>query len=378
MTTNPASQNTDEPMNSLSPTWPIADEAVREALLEAFANGAWGKYEGPYIARLTDLLAEFHTARFAFPCCSGTFAVELALRALRIESPNEVILAGYDFGGNFRAIEAVGAVPVLVDIVPDTWCLAADAVSQAISPDTRAVIVSHLHGGIADMKSLRELAVQHEMVLIEDACQAPGALVQGRMAGTWGDVGVLSFGGSKLLTAGRGGAIITNHEAVLQRAKIFCERGNHAFPLSELQAAVLIPQLAKLADRNNSRRKSVSKLIAATSGIEALTPVGELPDESAASYFKLAWKYHPERCGGWSREQFVAAVQAEGVSLDTGFRGFVRRGNRCRRAGNLEHSSAAAEQTVILHHPVLLESEATVQQVAEILHKVVTMSKLTS
>ncbi len=371
MTTRLAIEGGEPAFSSPQPIWPPLDVDVRDALLQAYADGSWGKYDGSHNEHLVSMLTELHQVKFAFPCCSGTFAVELALRGLRIEPANEVILAGYDFGGNFRAIEAVGAIPVLVDISPSTWCLAAELVEAAVTTDTRAIIVSHLHGGIADMQRLRSIADRRGLTLVEDACQAPGAIVQGRIAGTWGDVGVWSFGGSKLLTAGRGGAIVTNHEHVWQRAKVFCERGNHAFPLSELQAAVLIPQLLKLGDRNTRRRYSVTHLLEQTNTISALhAVVGNLPD-NAASFYKLAWRYDSRQCGGWPREKFVAAVQAEGVSLDAGFRGFVRRGNRCRRAGSLEHSTAAAENTVLLHHPVLLESDERVNLVAQALHKVV-------
>ncbi len=95
---------------------------------------------------------------------------------------------------------------MLVDIDPRSWCLAPERIAAAQSPATRAVIVSHLHGGLADMQQLTDVARRFNLGVVEDACQAPGATVQGRPAGTWGDVGVLSFGGSKLLTAGRGGA----------------------------------------------------------------------------------------------------------------------------------------------------------------------------
>src|SRR5205823_4882353 len=96
--------------------------------------------------------------------------------------------------------------------------------------------------------------------VIEDAAQAPGALVQGRKAGTWGDVGVLSFGGSKLLTAGRGGAILSSCADIVQRIRAWTFRGNHINPLSELQAAVLLPQLDKLDERNQQRWQSVQLL----------------------------------------------------------------------------------------------------------------------
>ena len=128
----------------------------------------------------------------------------------------------------------------------------------------RAVIVSHLHGGLAAMPEIRAWADLRGVAVVEDACQVPGARIAGRLAGTWGDVGVLSFGGSKLLSAGRGGALLTDRSDVVQRIKIYSERGNQAYPLSELQAAVLLPQLESLAERNHAaaaERDAAARLV---------------------------------------------------------------------------------------------------------------------
>lgn len=360
-----------EPTFSTAPPWPILDVEVEAALQRAFADGSWGKYDGPYLQQLIRDLGEMHQLPFVLPCCSGTFAVELALRGLRIEPEREVILAGYDFPGNFRAIEAVGAVPVLVDLKESNWCPDVNLIESAISSQTGAVIVSHLHGGLVDMHKLRALADQRGIPVIEDACQAPAATIHGRMAGTWGDVGVLSFGGSKLLTAGRGGAIMTSREDIWQRAKIFSERGNQAFPLSELQAAVLLPQLPKLSDRNRRRLASVKKLHAEMQAMPSLRPVSENPEESEPSFYKVGWHYVPNASAGWSRERFLCAMQAEGVSIDVGFRGFAQRGKRCRRVGTLTNSKEAADSTVLLHHPILLESDEKISQLVEAFRRVI-------
>lgn len=350
------------------PPWPRAREDVREALEAAFADASWGKYHGGYVQRLEAELAAMHNVAHALVCSSGTIAVELALRGLKIGQGDEVLLAGYDFPGNFRAIEAIGARPVLVDIEPTTWCLDAAQLTEAIGPQTKAVIVSHLHGGIADMQTIVAICRERGVRVVEDACQAPGGLVQGRMAGTWGDVGVLSFGGSKVLTAGRGGAVITNDPHVAQRITISCDRGNHAFPLSELQAAVLLPQLQTLQSQNFIRQSSAANLIEAVRATRNLQPVDSL-GRGVSSYYKLAWLRSAE--APWPRERFVSALQAEGVAIDSGFRGFVGRSTaRCRRVGGLTSSKAASQRTVLLHHPVLLESEATIQLVAAAIDKV--------
>ena len=350
------------------PTWPLPDEEVLAALQQAYADGNWGRYHGPYTVQLIERLAEMHDLPHVTLCCSGTIAVELALRGVGIQPGDEVILAGYDFPGNFRAIETVGATPVLVDVHPDTWCLDERRLKEAVGPATKAVLVSHLHGGMAAMRTLMHFAQEQGLKVVEDACQAPGAIVEGRLAGTWGDCGVLSFGGSKLLTAGRGGAILTRHADVQQRLKIYAQRGNDAFALSELQAAVLLPQLPKLADQNAERQIAVEHLLQGTRRLQFLRPLSQRV-EAAPSYYKLAWRFVPQ--GELGREYFVAAVQAEGVALDSGFRGFARRTpRRCRKVGALEHALTAAEQTVLLHHPVLLQPRSTVAAVAAALEKV--------
>src|SRR5437868_5651821 len=101
-------------MSSGPPSWPPRDEAILAALQAAYADGSWGRYHGPHCERLRELLAEMHGTPHVWLCSSGTIAVELALRGLKVSADDEVILAAYDFPGNFRAIEAVGALPVLV------------------------------------------------------------------------------------------------------------------------------------------------------------------------------------------------------------------------------------------------------------------------
>jgi perosamine synthetase len=360
------------------PAWPKPNEAVREALAAAYADGSWGRYQGPHGERLCGQLCELTDTRHAWLCSSGTLAVELALRGLKVGAGDEVILAAYDFPGNFRAIEAVGARPVLVDLASGSWTLDAEQVAAAAGPQTKAVVASHLHGSLVDMPRLTEIAEQRGLAIIEDVCQAPGAVVAGKKAGSWGDCGVLSFGGSKLLTAGRGGAIVTSREEVVQRIKVYCERGNNAFPLSELQAAVLLPQLSLLASANEQRRAAAQRLIEICGELRGLVPLCLAAEAKHQTVlYKLPWLLcgNDDACDSPTFEQrrrrFLAAVQAEGVALHEGFRGFARRTNqRCRSLGDLHYARAAAAGTVILHHPVLLEPVETVNRVAQAMRKV--------
>jgi perosamine synthetase len=361
------------PNANLAPTWPPVDDAVREALAAAYADGSWGRYHGRHCEHLIESLAQRHQVAHVTLCCTGTFAVEFALRGLQVGPDDEVIMAAYDFPGNFRAVEAVGAKPVLVDINAQSWCLDTDALEEAAGPKTRAVIVSHLHGGLAEMERIVDWARTREILVLEDACQAPGARVDGRPAGAWGDAAVLSFGGSKLLTAGRGGAVLTPHEEVQQRMRVFAHRGNDAFALSELQAAVLLPQLQKLDQRNARRLASVRMLVAQWAEIDWLRPVRCDRHDCTPSYYKLALQIDAERLAQKPdfRANLIAASHAAGIALDEGFRGFaLRGGRRCRQVGLLPHARLAGEGTVLLHHPVLLEDAPTIRRVAETIRTV--------
>jgi dTDP-4-amino-4,6-dideoxygalactose transaminase len=213
-------------------------------------------------------------------------------------------------------------------------------------------------------------ARKRDLRVVEDACQAHGAIADGRIAGTWGDVGVWSFGGSKLVTAGRGGAVFTAQSDIAQRMKIYCERGNHAFALSELQAAAILPQLAKLSDRNEQRQANMARILAETAECDCLTPAAAGAEHRPA-YYKASWFYDAAKCANVPREDFLKAAQAEGLAIDAGFRGFaLRPESRCRKVGPLEQARRATEQTIVLHHPVLLQPPLTAELVGRALAKV--------
>ncbi len=366
----------DLPDNPQPPAWPLPDEAVEAALRRAFADGSWGKYHGPNCRELSARLAAMHGCEHIVLTCSGTAAVELALRGLRVGPGDEVILSAYDFEGNFKNVLAVGAKPVLVDVEPVSGQLDTNQLEAARSLHTKAIIASHLHGGVVAMPAVRAFADQHQIAVLEDACQMPGAIVHGRIAGTWGDVGVLSFGGSKLLTAGRGGALVTRDAEIVQRIRVQTQRGNDAYPLSELQAAVLVPQLDRLAERNQLRAENVSRLLGLLSDVTGLRCFVEAagsgnsrraqPDDSQPGYFKLGFWFEAASFG-CSRDDFACAMRAAGVAFDLGFRALHRthaRG-RFRAVNGLPHATRADEAILVLHHPVLLGTDEDLRAIRE-------------
>jgi len=352
------------------PAWPLPDEDVARALDVAYCSGNWGKYHGGCVEQLEQRLAAYHELSFALTCASGTFAVEIALRALKVGPGDEVILAAYDYPGNFLSIHAVGATPVLVDIDADNWNLRTDCLATGLGTKTRAIIASHLHGGMVPMAEVRTFADTHGLRLVEDAAQSPGAEIQGQKAGTWGDISVLSFGGSKLLTGGRGGALLTRHADLHQRMRLLLHRGNHICPLSELQAAVLLPQLDKLDTRNAHRAGMVVALTESLNGLPGLLPfVNAVPCKPA--YYKLGIQFDSNKFG-LGRERLVQAMGAEGVALDEGFRALHigRSPTRLRCGGELLESERAHSGLVVLHHPVLLGTHADVNEIVRAFRKV--------
>jgi len=351
--------------------WPLPDDQVREALESLFRDGDWGRYHGQRCEELRAALATMHARKHVQLTCSGTVAVELALRGVGVEAGDEVLLAAYDFPGNFRAIEAIGARPVLVDVEPDSWVIGVDQFNAAVGsgPACKALVVSHLHGAQAPMAQIMPLAEERGIAVVEDACQAHGATVDGQIAGSWGDASVLSFGGSKLLTAGRGGALLTNDESVAQRARVFAGRGNDAYPLSELQAAVLLPQLETLGERNRVRSQAAQRLFDATADVPGLRP-SAMRQNNAPAYYKIAWRAQGERLRS-TRESILAALQAEGAPIDVGFRGFAKRSTRrCRKATSTPNAVSAAAETITLHHPALLAPPHAIDQIAMAVSKV--------
>jgi dTDP-4-amino-4,6-dideoxygalactose transaminase len=306
------------------------------------------------------------------PCSSGTAAVELALRGLGVGPGDEVILAAYDYKANFQDVLTVGATPVLVDVCDDNWNFDPARIVESLRPATKAVIVAHLHGGVVDMPEVLRIAREHSLGIVEDAAQAPGARIRGRIAGTWGDVGILSFGGSKLVTAGRGGAVLTARDDIAQRIKLYTQRGNDAYPLSELQAAAVIPQWQRLDVDNARRTAAAASLVKRLASISGLKPPCNQISDSLPGFYKLGFQYDRPAFAELSRDAFVAAVRAEGVAFDAGFRALHKTHStrRFRASGKLPNASCIDDVILTLHHPILLGTEHDLQEVVTAIEKV--------
>lgn len=341
--------------------------------MQLLEDGSWGQYHGHHCDALRAALCEFHQTEHAILCSSGTSAVELALRSVPVTAGDEVILSAYDFKSNFVNVLTTGCLPVLIDTDKDFPVPDLNQLEVAITGRTRAIIVSHLHGNLVPMRTLCQLAERYGIAVIEDACQVTGAIVEGRRAGAWGDIGILSFGGSKLLTAGRGGAVLTSNTRMAQRIRLYTQRGNDAYPLSEMQSAVLLPQLRQLDDRNALRTKRLQMLVEST-GVSRLQPAFALKglsssETSTAAFYKAAFAA-PFDWTEQQRKRFCEKARSFGVPIDPGFSGLhrIHSRQRFRSIGQLPNTDRWHSQLMTLHHTALLGAAESIPIIAEILN----------
>ncbi len=373
------------------PVWPRRTPETDEILLALRDSGDWGRYHGPHSGRLASALAQSLQREHVHLCASGTAAVELALRGLSVRPGDEVILSAYDFKANFTNVLVLGAVPVLVDCRSNDAQLDVSAIEAACTEKTKVIIASHLQGGLVNMPALREIADHRKIAIIEDVCQAPGAIVAGRPAGAWGDVATLSFGGSKLVTAGRGGAVLTSWAEIAQRIKLYTQRGNEAYPLSEVQAALLLPQWNQLQRDNEVRTRTVSDLATHLSHPNKTTAplvplsqpdltAGTEPTSYAPAFYKLGFWYNSAALEGLSRERFCRAMRAEGIAIDPGFAGLhlIHARSRFRASGPLTQATRACSEVVMLHHPLLLEPDTAARDFLAALDKITRHARMLS
>lgn len=209
-------------MNAV-PRIPLSRPSITDAevalVTDAIQNG-WGDRCYDYIHRFEQAFADHVGVRHAIATSSCTGALHMGMAALGIGPGDEVILADTNWVASVAPVMYLGAQPVLVDVLPDTWCLDPQAVRAAISPRTKAIIAVHLYGNLCHMDELLALGQEFGIPVIEDAAEAMGSIYHGRRAGAMGAFGAFSFHGSKTMTTGEGGMVVTKHADLAARMKI--------------------------------------------------------------------------------------------------------------------------------------------------------------
>jgi 8-amino-3,8-dideoxy-alpha-D-manno-octulosonate transaminase len=234
---------------------------------------------------------------------SGTAALTTAMTALGIGAGDEVIMPSFTFVASFEAVLSVGAVPVLVN-VDDTLTLAPDAVRKAITPQTKCIMPVHMCGSMADMDALQAICKEHNLILLEDACQSIGGTHKGKSLGTIGHAGTFSFDFVKTMTCGEGGVVMTNNAEVYEKCDHYSDHGHdhkgadrgadlhpflgYNFRISELHAAVGLAQIRRLNEFLAIQKKNHAALKAILKQVPEIS-FRRVPDESGDSCSFISW-----------------------------------------------------------------------------------------
>lgn len=257
---------------------------IKPALEDIMANGAF--IGGPQVSAFEEEFAAFCGVGHCVGLNSGTDALRFALMAAGIGPGDEVLTVPNTFIATTEAVTQAGAKPVFIDIDSSTCCIDVNQIKRRITPQTRAIVPVHLYGQPADMDPILEIAYQHQLVVVEDACQAHGALYKGRPAGSMGAAGCFSFYPGKNLGAfGDAGAVVTNDENIARTIRLLREHGQsrkyyhdmegYTGRLDAIQAAVLRLKLKHLASWNRARRGHAAQYTELLSKVSGLTVVKE-------------------------------------------------------------------------------------------------------
>jgi perosamine synthetase len=246
----------------------ITELEIRYAT-DAAANG-WGEKCYEYIQRFEEAFKEHLGVEYAIATSSCTGALHIGMSALGIGRGDEVILADINWIATAAPIVHLGAKPVFIDILPDSWCLDPDLVEQAITPNTKAIIAVHLYGNLCDMDRLLAIGAKHGIPVIEDAAEAIGSVYHGKRAGSMGEFGTFSFHGTKTVTTGEGGMFVTNdpdlYEHVLtlsnhgrargQTKQFWPEMIGFKYKMSNIQAAIGCAQVERIEELVARKRRN--------------------------------------------------------------------------------------------------------------------------
>lgn len=313
------------------PDWPVFDERDFEAVNNVIKSGRWGghPYPGPQTEEFTRRFAEMQGGAFAVALANGTVTMEVALRAANIGWGDEVIVPGYTFQATAAAPMAAGAIPVIVDIDPNNYCIDPKAIEAAITPRTKAIIVVHLGAQMSDMDAVMEIAERHNLVVVEDCAHAHGAKWRGQGAGAIGHFGSFSFQSSKILTTGEGGMLLCRTQELADRITsiIDCGRAHDAeqqiytmganFRMTEIQAALGVVGLERFPEQMKEREEMAAYMDESLSEIPGVRVLRRDPRHTRRSFYRYIFAINPQIFGG-EHQAVCQALYMEGIPCDPG------------------------------------------------------------
>jgi perosamine synthetase len=229
-------------------------------------DSGWISSKGKYVSAFEQAFSEYIGSHYAISVCNGTVALHLAMISLGIGPGDEVIVPSLTYIASVNAIVYTGATPVFVDSLPDTWQVDPEDVRRNITNRTKAILAVHLYGHPCDMSSLRDVADQHRLFLIEDCAEAIGSRYEDKHVGTFGDISTFSFYGNKTITTGEGGMIVTNDKTLRERLLHLNRQGlakyreywhdivGYNFRMTNICAAIGLAQLEQVGEILRKKR----------------------------------------------------------------------------------------------------------------------------
>jgi dTDP-4-amino-4,6-dideoxygalactose transaminase len=327
-----------EPIRKESyPAWPVHDERDIEAATRVIKSGRWGgyPYPGPETRRFLTMFAEMQGGGYAVAMANGTVTMEVALRVADIGWGDEVIVPAYTFQATAAAPMAAGAIPVIVDINPETYTIDPNAIRSAITEKTRAIIPVHLGAQMADMDTIMEIAEEHNLIVIEDCAHAHGAKWRDQGAGTIGHFGSFSLQSSKILTSGEGGVLLCRTPELAAKAAgiIDCGRShdpetmeetgdNYTFGanyrLSELACALAAVGVERFPEQARQREEMLGYMEESLSEIPGVRLLKRDPRHTTRSFYRFIFAVDPEVFGA-ENEEVCYALDGEGIGCWVGY-----------------------------------------------------------
>jgi len=309
------------------PSWPYCDEKVVDSVVKTTKSGIWCRIQSKSgtVPTFEKEFAQLIGAKFCVAVGSGTQALHTCVEALGIGPGDEVITSPYTDPGTIAAILCARALPVLADLDPESYQLDPLDVERRITENTRAIMPVHIMGQPCDMDRIMAIAKKHNLKVIEDACQGHLAEYRGKKLGTIGDLGAFSFQASKTIACGEGGAVVGSDERLMDQCYTVHNHGTSRrgatevigpkYRMNEFEGAILLGQLPGVKERFARRNENAMYLASKLKGLPGVVPQKLYEGTDSGTFYVYGMTYRKEHFDGASRETFLKAVRAEGISL---------------------------------------------------------------